>query len=131
MIKHSTLKRSNLYKYITNTNEKTKSIILGLTTQLVYEFDKLDLLDNQLFKQNTKSAAENFKKQLNILLKTYYSKDDAELMHGQAEEINNLCQINEEFMLIAFELANRTREEVDAFTEEHETLLKKYNLKLS
>ena len=131
MIKHSTLKRSNLYKYITNTNEKTKSIILGLATQLVYEFDKLDLLDNQLFKQNTKCAAENLKKQLNILLKTYYSKDDAELMHGQAEEINNLCQINEEFMLIAFELANRTREEVDAFTEEHEALLRKYNLKLS
>ena len=131
MIRQSTLKLSTLYKPVTGKEEIVKAAILVFTTLLSFEFEKLEVYDNQIFRQSLKSAADIFKKQLNLLLKNYYVNPDEELRHVQADTINAGCIVVGQSLRIAFDLAKRSDEEQDAFLAEYNELLLKYHLKLN
>ena len=131
MIRQSTLKLSTLYKPVTGKEEIVKAAILVFTTLLSFEFEKLEVYDNQIFRQSLKSAADIFKKQLNLLLKNYYVNPDEELRHVQADTINAGCIVVGQSLRIAFDLAKRSDEEQDAFLAEYSELLLKYHLKLN
>lgn len=131
MIRQSTLKLSTLYKQVTGKEEIVKAAILVFTTLLSFEFEKLEVYDNQIFRQSLKSAADIFKKQLNLLLKNYYINPDEELRHLQADTINEGCIVVGQSLRIAFDLAKRSEEEQDAFLSEYNELLLKYQLKLN
>jgi hypothetical protein len=127
-MKPQSLKLTTLYKHVNGKDEIKKATILTFATLLLFEFEKLEIYDNQLFRQSLKSSADTFKRQLDLLLKNYYSKPNEDLLHTQAETVNDGCIVVEHSLRIAFDLAKRSNEEQDAFMKDYDELLLKYKL---
>ncbi len=118
-----------LYKPMNSTKETDqKSTILGLLTLLLYEFDKMEFLDNQLFTHALKQSASGFKKLLDKSFADYYRSKSPEEVDLQMNTLNDLCQVIERNIIIAYQLGELPVEQSEAFIVEYVELLRKFNL---
>lgn len=123
------LKIPNEFKFVDpSVNTDQKSTIMGLLTLLSYEFEKIEFYDNQIFKQNLKVAANNFKKQLERVEKEYYKNKSPEALEIQMNVMNDLCHIIEQSINMAYSVAEMPVDDAKAYLSEMTAISKKYGV---
>lgn len=109
-------------------NTDQKSTIMGLVTLLSYEFEKIEVYDNQIFKQNVKVAANNLKKLLERTEQEYYKNKPDEVKEIQMNVLNDLCRIIEQSINMAYSVAEMPVHDAKAYLSEMTAISKKYGV---